>query len=587
MNRRSLAALLGGCALTGACYDLEISAVQPTQGTTYTRAEILADPVLLEHLVAGSFVNFWAAAQHESPWTVFSIFGEEFTTSAIQFSSASNIWDRIQEPRGRFDNELGNQLANQTAKQPWAYLYEANSTAAEFGGIIKRENIRIIDPATGIDNTVRLLAFAKWVQGLSHIHLALIFDSAAIINEDIDLSVATIQPLRGYQEVLDSGIKWLEEAIQMATVNTFLYPLNEGQWVYNAGFDNGQMRAVSHSYIARALVYSARTPAERLAVDWNRVKQHLALGITTKFGPRGVPDNSNVSFLYRRAASAPPATSIPGVGTICTNNTCSGQGLMRVDTRIVGPADTSGVYQEWLAKVSGARFDTVGPIAVSTPDQRIQPAGNVTPLIRPTYFKFTDVYPAQSQMDTSVRGKYYVSFYWNSTRARNNGTQYPNTGGGRQSVNNNGLTSIQDEMMFPVEMDLLLAEAHIRSTPPDLAAAAALINRSREQFGILPAVTAAGVPVENSCVPQRWDGTCGDLFDALMYEKRIETYGTAIAFFDARGWGCLLEGTPTQLPIPSTQLDLMKHPSYTYGGQAGQPGSAAKPNNCPILFKPT
>jgi hypothetical protein len=74
--------------------------------------------------------------------------------------------------------------------------------------------------------------------------------------------------------------------------------------------------------------------------------------------------------------------------------------------------------------------------------------------------------------------------------------------------------------------------------------------------------------------------------DALMYEKRIETYGTAISFFDLRGWGCLLEGTPTELPPPGRQLDLLGKPNYTYGGKPGTAGSAPKPTNCPLLHRP-
>ena len=93
--------------ITGACYDLDVAAVQPSAGTTYTREEILADPVLLERVVGGTFVNLWRAIGDESPWTVFSIWGEELTTSAITIGG--NIWDRVQEPRGEFDNQLGSQ----------------------------------------------------------------------------------------------------------------------------------------------------------------------------------------------------------------------------------------------------------------------------------------------------------------------------------------------------------------------------------------------------------------------------------------------------------------------------------------------
>jgi hypothetical protein len=73
-----------------------------------------------------------------------------------------------------------------------------------------------------------------------------------------------------------------------------------------------------------------------------------------------------------------------------------------------------------------------------------------------------------------------------------------------------------------------------------------------------------------------------------MYEKRIETFGShgLIPWADGRGWGCLLPGTVTELPIPARQLDLMDEPNYTFGGNPGQRGSAPAPTNCPLLFNP-
>jgi hypothetical protein len=138
--------------------------------------------------------------------------------------------------------------------------------------------------------------------------------------------------------------------------------------------------------------------------------------------------------------------------------------------------------------------------------------------------------------------------------------------------------------MTAAEMDLLEAEAEIRLGNP--GAAAILINKTRVLNGELPPVTASGVPASNSCVPQRFDRSCGTLMEALMYEKRVETYGTGISFFDARGWGCLAEGTPIQLPPPGRQLDLLGKPIHTYGG-VGKPGGAPVPSNCPLMYNPT
>ena len=54
--------------------------------------------------------------------------------------------------------------------------------------LIRENDLRIIDPQNGLDNTQRVLTFAKWLQGMSHIHLGMLFDSAAVITEREDLS---------------------------------------------------------------------------------------------------------------------------------------------------------------------------------------------------------------------------------------------------------------------------------------------------------------------------------------------------------------------------------------------------------------
>lgn len=337
------------------------------------------------------------------------------------------------------------------------------------------------------------------------------------------------------------------------------------------------MRAVSHSFIARALAYSARTPAERAAVNWALVKQHILAGTTAPFGPRGFP-NPLISFDYRQAV-----TSAPINNNATCNGFCTHAGEFRVDLRLLGPADTSGAYQAWLQKVSTAGFDSVAPFIVRTPDERIQGELETVPRQKPTFFKFTTVAPPTTIMDTTLRGKYYLSNYWNSSRALNNHTQLPRDGGGRNRRNTADLGAIQDAMLLPVEMRLLLAEAEYRLGNQGIAAA--IVNETRVENGGLPAVTAAGVPSGTNCVPRRYDGSCGDLWDALLYEKRIETYGTGISFFDLRGWGCLLEGTPIQLPPPGRQLDLLGKTVYSYGG-VGRTGGAPKPTNCPLLHRP-
>src|SRR6185503_2174551 len=211
-------------------------------------------------------------------------------------------------------------------------------------------------------------------------------------DESVDLAKIPVLPFYPYTTVRDSGIKWLEDAIALAKQRSFIFPLNDDLWVYNTAVSNDELAAIAHSYIARAMVYTSRTPAERAAVDWSKVKTHIQAGVTAPFGPTGLP-NPVIAMDYRAMVSAPPQN----VAAICTaggTNFCgSHAGVARVDLRLLGPADTSGAYQAWLTKVSGARFDTVTPFIVRTPDKRIQAPEQTLPLIKPVYFKYTDVVP--------------------------------------------------------------------------------------------------------------------------------------------------------------------------------------------------
>ena len=584
MRRRVLAAFVGVSALLSGCYDLDVTAVQPAGGSAFTREEVLKRPELIELVVAGLFINFWGGATYAQPWFHLSVFGEEVSSSANttpNFNRGNNpvvIWDVVQEPRIAFNNTLSG--PSFFARDPWSNFYEANAAATDMARIVNENNIRIIDRATNIDNTHRVMTFAKWLQGMSHTQLAILFDSAALVTDTVDLSKVPVIPFRPARQVLDSGIKWLEQSIEMTTQASFVFPLNDDLWIYNTAVTDDELAAIAHSYIARSLVYFARNPTERAAVDWQRVKDHILLGVTSGFGPRGIP-NPIISMDYRALMTSPPQNT----NAICVSggtNFCNQAGVARVDYRLLGPADSSGGYQTWLQAASEPDFHTAAPFVIRSADKRIQEEGGTTPLNKPTYFKFTSDPPPQNIM-LPERGTYYWSFYWNSSRAQNNHTQTPAQGGGRNRRNVNDLGGIHDQMILPAEMDLLLAEAEIHLG--DLDAAVTLINRTRVGNGELPPVTTAGVPVSNACVPKRYDGSCGDLMDALMYEKRIETYGTGISFFDLRGWGCLLEGTLIELPPPGRQLNLLGKPVYTFGGVGGA-GAAPRPTNCPLLHRP-
>jgi hypothetical protein len=73
---------------------------------------------------------------------------------------------------------------------------------------------------------------------------------------------------------------------------------------------------------------------------------------------------------------------------------------------------------------------------------------------------------------------------------------------------------------------------------------------------------------------------CGDMWEALKWEKRIETLQTHFAgwFLDSRGWGDLAEGTPLHWPVPYQDLQARSKPLYSTGvGTTGQAPQGSKP----------
>ena len=317
--------------------------------------------------------------------------------------------------------------------------------------------------------------------------------------------------MKPYPEVMDAAIKMLDDAAAGAAANAFTLPNN---WINEQTINNQELARIAKSFSARFLASVARTPEERAAVNWADVLARINAGITRDFGFQA--DNTNWEDGYKERLQ--------------------NSGWIRADYRTVGPADISGGYQQWLA----TPVDDRQPFDITTPDRRVTGA-------TPTS-DGTDFYYRLPQDFRADRGTYHFSRY------------------GHKRYANIRLTQIGFvPLMSITEMDLYKAEAYIRLNQPD--AAATLINKTRVARGKLPPVTATGTAGAD-CVPRTTTGTCGDLMDALMYEKRIEAFAVASggAFFDARGWGILVPGTQLHFPVPARELETLGLLNYTFGG---------------------
>lgn len=119
---------------------------------------------------------------------------------------------------------------------------------------------------------------------------------------------------------------------------------------------------------------------------------------------------------------------------------------------------------------------------------------------------------------------------------------------------------------------MLAAEGHLRLGA--IPAAAVLIDRYRTPAGLAPVAgitsLTAPVPGGNACVPRvpqppNFTSTaCGTIFEAMKWEKRIETAFTGYAqwYLDSRGWGDLAEKTALQWPVPYQEMDARGQDFY-------------------------
>lgn len=517
---RSLVALVGGATLAASCHSLEV-----TNPNTPNVDAVFGSGQNLEAALLGSWRAFWGVAQGARasanyPVKQLSILGNEMTSADLTDALAAVT----AEPRFAIDNR--NQ-GGWTNRKPWYDLYESMASAREAYQAMADQGLKVGLVTAAIPegtDTQRARVFARFMIGVNTIYLGMLFDQAYLTDEKTDPATVVFE-LKPYQQITDNGIRILREAIAEArAARDFTLPAN----LINAqAYTRDEFIRVMQSYIIRARVYNARTPAERAAVNWGQILAQLDSGIVT----RNFAQQADLTITAT-------ASSYYQNSYLQTNS--------RTNTRLVGPADTSGEYQRWVARPLGERAQ----ITVVTPDRRIHAATG--PTVAGTRFAFL---PAQSM--GTVNGTYMHSRY------RSVRFLVP-------PLNNYHATGLITTMSID-EMKYLRAEALIRLNRQ--AEAVALINPTRVAAGLAP-VTVTGPPNDRACVPKRDDGTCGDLFDALQYEKRIDLFPTEalIAFADARGWGKLISGTPLHFPVHGRELELLGFPYYTIGG--GGAGSA-------------
>jgi len=557
----ALLPLLLGAGL-GSCSDSQLAVTNPNSGET-KRVEGTPDDA--EKLL-GSYYKRWHAGLYggTDPAPPTTLEGMANIMSWQNYSSLNNDCQNSRYPLSGAAN--GNSPGNGCdgdQKNPYFILNEVTRVASGFLGNIASGSLNMGSDA----RAARDKAFAEFLRGISLGYLALIYDSSAVVTaatkgDDPGKLVA-------YTEVLDSANAALQRAIDLSNTNPSGgngFPL-PSTWIPSpTSYTQAEFIKLIHSY--RALFNSdvARTPTERAAEKWDNIIADAQAGITA--------DMLEVTS----------TTAGPGGGWRRIYD--GGNTWHQMPPFIIGMGDVSGNYDAWLKQgMSDRGAGNVGFFMV-TPDLRF-PQG-ATRAAQQADFKIQDCEIAG--MNSCKR--YFTNRPSGSDQYTGNGWGWSNYDFNRyhgwNTKGDNGTPRNGNLLFFPKAVnDMILAEGFIRKG--QFAQAAALINVTRTKNG-LPAITAfdgtTPVPGGANCVPRVPTGangptTCGNMMEALKWEKRMESAFTQFAswYFNGRGWGDLATDTPLYWAVPFEDLQSRGYTNdkiYGAGPGAGNaPGSAA------------
>jgi hypothetical protein len=398
---------------------------------------------------------------------------------------------------------------------------------------------------------LRARAWGFFVIGCNLGYTALTYDSLGIVRPG--MASDSTPPLSGAQEAMTVALALMDSALAIAARPEFTLS-TEASWMSGTVLNPANMIRFIRSYKARFRAAVARTPAERAAVDWTKVLADAENGIT-----------ADVTVLV--GSTTGWNKGWPG-GTMHTDATWH-----QIAAMYWGFGDVSGKYDLWLATPLEERMSIYVENPIISPDLRL-PQGATR----------------DAQRAASVPGSSYTArpYLTNRTNQDSPGaawgtTQYSHA---RYRYVQQSTPAITWPEFHKAEIDLLAAEALYRLGR--FAEAAARVDLSRTAKGGLPALVAAGVTNATtrltgaSCVPRvpappnYSSSQCGDLLEALKWEKRVELAFNFFHgwFFDSRGWNDLVFNTPFEFPVPNQELDARQQGFYNLGG--GGPSSAAK-----------
>ncbi|MBX3174609.1 MAG: hypothetical protein KF709_09370 [Gemmatimonadaceae bacterium] len=512
---------LASVAMTACADNLQVS---NENNPDLTR--VYADPSGVEGVVSTLYRSY-----HQGTAGNGGIEPQSDMLSLESYSALANFGNGIRSaiPRLPINNQRGNQVngGNQAEWNSLSRLMRTSATVVQAIDAYLDKDATLGTPSLDL----RARAFAMMVNGLAMGTLATIYDSVAIATAQTPTSaipgfVGPAEAMTTALSVLDSAIAIIQSAPSTADATI---PL---EWMGGTALTPAQLVRLIRTYKAKFRISVARTPGA--TIDWALVLADATNGITAdhQIALGGTWSSAMDAGQYH----------VPG-------------SWHQISLMYNGMADNSGNFVAFSAVPLLSR---PGPTTlVVTPDTRwpagatraAQQANSSLPLPAGQYIanrQGEDFFDGTNPWGSS---QYESRRWW--------------------SIRDNGGVGIYSFIDVD-EINMIAAEANLAlGNGP---AAMTLVNNSRTQHGLAAFADPAGTAPD--CVPTLPTGACGNLREAMKYEKRMETQLTGYMawFLDSRRWGDLVQGTVLEWPVPNAEMDTRNQAFYDmpYPGATGK-----------------
>lgn len=522
---------------------------EKTLGVTNTNnpdvARAFATPDGVENVLKNGFLQMLGATHG----TTGAIWPAAQATALESYGSVANFGLNVRGaiPRSVIDNTRGNATAAENQRDFQQLFLRGRLVANAIGAF------DVLLAAGGSIGSAfqdqRARSYGYFAMAMANGEGAMMYDSVAIVQPGMD--PVAVPPLAGYNDAMAEALKQLDSAIAIANVAKADPDAGDipGEWMRVPGGSTSLDDYVRLLYSTKARFRAsiARNPAERAAVNWTEVVNDASKGITADW----VLDLSD--------------TEGWGVDWLDQSNVSTGWSGMT--PAIIGMADTTSGYANWVALDRGSR----APFLIQTPDARF-PSGATR---------------AEQTANSPEKEESMPSIYF---RSRPPGDDEPGEPYGTSYYDHARFSSYRQGAetglwvwMSKTENDMLEAEGLINLGRASEAVPLINVTRISNNLPAFPAGATATTraPAQpggsaTSCVPRTptaAGGTleCGTLFEAMKWEKRMETQFTGYAqwFFDSRGWNDLPVSSPLQYPVPYQEMDA-RYEAF-YNGVVGDP----------------